>query len=168
MKVCFVCPYAYPLFNPDAPGRFGGAEVYAWLFARHLARRPEFEVSFAVFACGQPQHERVEGVDLFTLPSPAPWSERFLERLRPAVQRRSSFPWLTVSSWSASLAWRLPLGCVAWADARLRKEIYLRRFEAPQRRRALEQAAADVYLTFGVHHITAEVIAYCRRAARKS
>lgn len=168
MKVCFVCPYAYPLFNPSGPGRFGGAEVYAWLFARHLARHSEFDASFAVFDCGQPPHERIEGVELFVLPTPSPWSERFLEGVRPAVRRRGTFPWLKIKERSASLAWRLPLAGVAWAASRLRKEIYFRRFDVPQRRDAFAQAAADVYLTFGVHHITAEVVAYCRRAHRKS
>lgn len=48
MRVCFFRHYAYPLFDREAPGRIGGAEVRAYTFATGLSELPEFHVSFIV------------------------------------------------------------------------------------------------------------------------
>ncbi|MCI0498065.1 MAG: glycosyltransferase family 4 protein [Planctomycetales bacterium] len=64
IRVCFVSPKAYPLFNPACPAVFGGAEVDLYLLATELAKDPQFEVSFVVGDYGQPKTEQRQGVTL--------------------------------------------------------------------------------------------------------
>ena len=168
MEVCFVCPYAYPLFDPETKGRFGGSEVRAWLFARGLAKIPGFEVSVAVRDHGQPPWQRMDGVNVIAMASPLSFGERLLGEVRQCVSRRSRAPWVAVRRWKPSLAWQLPLAAFLRLAAPIQREIYLRRFDEPRRRRALDRIDADVYCSFGTHHITSEVVAFCRRRRRKS
>ncbi len=64
MRVCFVIPKAYPLFNPGVSGVFGGAEVDLYLLSTELATRRGWQVSCVVADYGQPPEERREGVRL--------------------------------------------------------------------------------------------------------
>lgn len=64
IRVCFVMPKAYPLFNPALPALFGGSEVDLYYLATELARNPDFAVSFVVADYGQPDREVREGVTL--------------------------------------------------------------------------------------------------------
>jgi len=169
MEVCFVCPFAYPLFDSDATGRFGGSEVRAWLFARGLAKLPGFEVTVAVFDHGQPPWQRIDGVNVIAMASPNRFSERLLDEVRQYVSRRPSAPWVALRRRpKPSLTWQLPLAMSIRLAAPLQREIYLRRFVEPRRRRALEMIDADVYCSFGTHHITSETVAHCQRRGRRS
>jgi glycosyltransferase involved in cell wall biosynthesis len=65
IKICFVAPKAYPLFNPDAKNiknPFGGSEVDLYLLAVELAKDIQFEISFIVADYGQGDSETVENV----------------------------------------------------------------------------------------------------------
>ena len=62
VSVCFIAPKAYPLFNPDVEGAFGGAEVDLYLLATELARDEKFRVSFIVADYGQKPIEKIENV----------------------------------------------------------------------------------------------------------
>jgi glycosyltransferase involved in cell wall biosynthesis len=62
VKVCFVAPKAYPLFNPDVNGVFGGAEVDLYTLATELAKDENFEVSFTTADYGQNSFEYLDGV----------------------------------------------------------------------------------------------------------
>jgi len=62
VRICFIAPKSYPLFNPDAAGVFGGAEVDLYYLATELARDDRFEVSFITADYGQSQSEKIEGV----------------------------------------------------------------------------------------------------------
>jgi glycosyltransferase involved in cell wall biosynthesis len=56
IRVCFVAPKAYPLFNPEAKNvknPFGGSEVDLYLLALELAKSSDFEMSFVVADYGQ-------------------------------------------------------------------------------------------------------------------
>ena len=64
IKVCFVVPRAYPLFNPDKGDYFGGAEFDLYCLATELARDSSFEVSFIVADYGQNDVETIEGVTI--------------------------------------------------------------------------------------------------------
>ncbi len=57
VKVCFVSPKAYPLFNPDCKGVFGGAEVDLYLLGTELAKDQNFNVTFITADYGQPAEE---------------------------------------------------------------------------------------------------------------
>lgn len=64
IKVCFVAPKAYPIFNPDKGDYFGGAELDLYYLATELAHDSSFEVSFIVADYGQNDVETIEGVTL--------------------------------------------------------------------------------------------------------
>ena len=62
IKVCFIAPKAYPLFNQRVEGVFGGAEVDLYYLATELALDKQFRVSFIVADYGQAATETVENV----------------------------------------------------------------------------------------------------------
>jgi glycosyltransferase involved in cell wall biosynthesis len=114
--VCFLGPFAYPLFDPSVRETFGGAEVHLYLLATRLARDPRFEVHFIVGDHGQAPLETREGVLVHRGPS---WGRGYLgaaralwaigalvRRIRPGVlvQRAAS----SVVGVLRFLAW----GCV--------------------------------------------------------
>lgn len=64
IRVCFVSPKSYPLFRPQTPGVFGGAEVDLFLLGTELAKDTRFAVSFVVADYGQAAEEMVGPVRL--------------------------------------------------------------------------------------------------------
>ena len=64
IRVCFIAPKAYPIFNPAVEKVFGGAEVDLYLLATELAKDPAYQVSFIVADYGQPDGEIRQGVRL--------------------------------------------------------------------------------------------------------
>jgi len=64
IRVCFVILKAYPLFNCDVKGAFGGAEIDLYLLATELAKDKNFEVSFVVGDYGQEPTEVRENVTI--------------------------------------------------------------------------------------------------------
>ncbi|HVC98259.1 MAG TPA: glycosyltransferase [Pirellulales bacterium] len=168
MKVCFVLPYAYPLLDPGARGRFGGAEFRAVTFGRALARLPGFDVAFAVGDQGQPHRQRIDDIEVYSVRDDPSWDDRLLERLRGSFHSESRFPWFTIERWRPGLAWEVPAALACLTVRAIRRQVQRRRFDDPARRRVLEEIGADVYASFGAHHVTAEVVAFCRRRGRRS
>ncbi len=69
IEVAFLSPYVYPLFKPDCPAAFGGAEVDQYNLAVYLAKNPHIRVTFYVGDFGQPdQPETIDGVRLVKIP----------------------------------------------------------------------------------------------------
>lgn len=64
IKVCFVAPKAYPIFNPDKGTYFGGAEVDLYYLATEFAHDNDFETSFIVADYGQKDVETIEDVEV--------------------------------------------------------------------------------------------------------
>jgi len=64
VKIAFVTPKVYPLFNPQVDAVFGGAEVDVYFLATELAKNSEFQVSCVVADYGQESVETREGVQL--------------------------------------------------------------------------------------------------------
>ncbi len=62
IKVCFVSPKAYPLFNPDIKEVFGGAEVDLYYLATELAKDENFRISFIVADYGQKKIEELQNI----------------------------------------------------------------------------------------------------------
>lgn len=62
MKLCFVKPQATPLFDPNAGGMFGGAEVRAVTFAKAMAATGSHDVHFIVGSPRARESLQVEGV----------------------------------------------------------------------------------------------------------
>jgi len=66
IRVCFVSPKSYPLFDSGVESVFGGAEVDLYLFGTELAKDEHFEVSFIVADYGQPESIAIDGVRVIT------------------------------------------------------------------------------------------------------
>lgn len=64
IRVCFISPKAYPLFNPSVKKVFGGAEVDLYFLATELAKDENFAVSFITADYGQEKTETIKGVRL--------------------------------------------------------------------------------------------------------
>lgn len=64
IKVCFVVPKAYPLFDPEVKEVFGGAEVDVYLLGTELAKDDKFDVSFVTADYGQQETEQIKGVEI--------------------------------------------------------------------------------------------------------
>jgi glycosyltransferase involved in cell wall biosynthesis len=64
IKVCFIAPKAYEVFNPDVGDYVGGAEVDLYYLANELARDSDFKVSFVVSDYGQNDVEIIDGVTI--------------------------------------------------------------------------------------------------------
>jgi glycosyltransferase involved in cell wall biosynthesis len=62
IRVCFIAPKAYPLFNPDVKKVFGGAEVDLYFLATELAKDRSFEVSFITADYDQQDIETIKNV----------------------------------------------------------------------------------------------------------
>jgi len=64
IKICFIAPKAYSLFNPRANDVVGGAEVDLYFLATELAKDGDFAISFITGDYGQQQTETIEAVTL--------------------------------------------------------------------------------------------------------
>jgi len=62
IKICFIAPKAYPLFNPNQEGVFGGAEVDLYYLSTELAKDEHFKVSFITADYGQEKEQTIENV----------------------------------------------------------------------------------------------------------
>lgn len=90
IKICFVAPKAYPLFNPTVTGVFGGSEVDLYYLATELARDGDFQVSFVVADYGQAATEVSSGVTLIKSLSPGSNPIIGAWRVWQALQRADS------------------------------------------------------------------------------
>jgi L-malate glycosyltransferase len=64
VKVCFVVPKVYPVFNPDVKKVFGGAEVDLYFLGTELAKDENFKVSYVAADYGQQEIEYKEGAEI--------------------------------------------------------------------------------------------------------
>jgi glycosyltransferase involved in cell wall biosynthesis len=64
VRVCFVAPKAYPLFNPAVRQVVGGAEVDLYFLATELANDKDFAASFLTADYGQQEIETIEDVKI--------------------------------------------------------------------------------------------------------
>jgi glycosyltransferase involved in cell wall biosynthesis len=62
IKVCFVMPKGYCLFDSSVGQVFGGSEVDLYFIATELAKDDDFEVIFVVADYGQEVEKQIEGV----------------------------------------------------------------------------------------------------------
>ncbi|OAN55098.1 glycosyltransferase family 4 protein [Magnetospirillum moscoviense] len=180
MKVCFVVPYSYTLFNPETNFPFGGMEVQAHMIATTLAKRPGFDVRFVVFNHGQPARQLIDGIQLISYP-------------RQRVQRSAAKP-----MWSLLPQWKGHGRVIALSHRKSTRPLYhaiMAIQEAIDRVRALptairlyrqwartenhlaflaspycqspwristyRQIDADIFVGFGASELMAELAAFC-------
>ena len=65
MKICFIAPKAYPLFNPSIEAVYGGAEVQLYQLGKELSNENQCKVSFMVADYGQNEKELIDGVEVY-------------------------------------------------------------------------------------------------------
>jgi glycosyltransferase involved in cell wall biosynthesis len=65
MKICFIAPKAYQLFNPKIKSTFGGAEVQLSLLSKELAKDKKLNVNFMVADYGQNNVENYSDVKVW-------------------------------------------------------------------------------------------------------
>jgi glycosyltransferase involved in cell wall biosynthesis len=61
-RICFMLHRAYPLFNPECKGVFGGAEVNLYFLAYYFSKNPAFSVKFYVGDYGQKDVEEYDSI----------------------------------------------------------------------------------------------------------
>jgi glycosyltransferase involved in cell wall biosynthesis len=62
LKLCFISPKSYPLFNPKLNNVFGGMEVQLFLLAHDFAKNKNLDVNYIVADYGQESSEYYSGV----------------------------------------------------------------------------------------------------------
>lgn len=180
LKICFVSLYAYPCLKPGTELPFGGSEVRASIFAKELATRPECDVSFVVRNHDHRPREVMDNIQVhrhsFHGVRPS-----LLYRLQNRIQTSDAFligfpyvrkPSLNPKGWLALGAW---FGCRAGRF--LRKSFltpkHLQKLQINSvpvdgiRLMVYDKADADVYCTFGVNEVSAEVALYCQRTNKR-
>lgn len=65
IKICFIAPKAYPIFNPKINSTFGGAEVQLYLLATEIAKKDNYDVHFIVADYGQQYKEKIYNVNIW-------------------------------------------------------------------------------------------------------
>lgn len=144
IKICFILPYAYSLFNPATNYIFGGSEVRGYLFGTGLSRLSDYDVSFIVFDHGQPRIEQFGEIRVYPhsyyKSSEKPIS--FLDKLRELFE-------LYVGHLNPL---RLRIG--DYGVSRGKIKIY-------------KQINADIYCTFGASNFSAELALFCKKYKKK-
>jgi len=65
MKVCFISPKAYSLFNPKIKNVYGGAEVQMFLLAGEFSKKMDIKVDFIVADYGQHSKETYSNIEVW-------------------------------------------------------------------------------------------------------
>ncbi len=165
LKVCFVSPYCYGLFNPNVDVQFGGSEVRISHLVRNLAQIDQLDVSLIVFDHGQPAREVINGVTLHAWkarPAPSPndvsMKRSVIGVLRKLI-RNSRTSYYFVSQLRRLLlyfgSFILPMSkTIAWI------------FE-PDKAAIFDEVSADIFVTHGNTSDAALLAHYCRQTERR-
>lgn len=147
-KVAFVCPAAYPLFDPSCNALIGGMETRAALFARGLARSGGWRVLFAVNDCGQPPSVHRDQVELLVYD---PLPNRIARNVVPRFRKHRWRPVIHLDRSDLHFLWQFP----AHLGLGLLPQAAVHRFW-----RTLNP---DIVCCFGNNPTSAETIAECYR-----
>lgn len=175
LRVCFVAPGAYPLFDPAVAQPIGGMEIRSVLFARELAKRPGFDVHFLVSDFGQPAVQQLDGVTVRIDPTERRFQEYcqwlvarqqwHARQVRECLPRTPHFPWFRVARLRPE---------VLWHAAAVGASMLRFRYFPPERYRfdhvgltdprdVFGEIAADACIGFGTSYVTAQMVASCKK-----
>jgi glycosyltransferase involved in cell wall biosynthesis len=161
-KVCFVCPYAYPLFDESCQSPFGGSEVRLAILAKGLADIGDLEVSMIVFDHNQPPFEVRQGVRLIA------WKDkRHLTPVLPSEGKSKS----RVSFFDRILFLRKLYGIVVSSFEHLTLRVFakIRNFTVYQRDVSIfEDESIDIFMIAGNSELTSVLLAYCKVKGKKA
>ncbi len=65
MRICFISPKAYPLFNNNVKSTFGGSEVQLNLLAKNFARHKDLNIHFIVADYKQKDIEQYDNINVW-------------------------------------------------------------------------------------------------------
>ena len=179
IKICFVAPYAYPLFEPSVQHIFGGAEVRAWLFARGLSKFEEYEVSLVVLDHGQSEVEERDRVKLYRhsyYKAYPPYPRNFWRKQLASIRIMKAFPFVEMKPLYGGMNWKSSFGILlSTGSKRLerlrslnRKTLRIEGYRIlPKRVETYQEINADVYCAFGASDLAAELAAFCSRSGKK-
>lgn len=144
IKICFVSPFAYPLFNPDSEYVFGGSEVRAVIFGKTLSKQAGFEVSFAVFDHGQRYIEQYDNIRVYT--------DSFFGRQKDLNQPRKITTYKRILNGVLRRFRKfVPSPTLTFFDKKIPRNKF----------KTYNQIDADVYCTFGVSNLSAYISFFC-------
>lgn len=145
LKICFVVPYAYSLFNQQTKFPFGGSEVRAWFIGKGIALDHSLEISFVVFNHMQDRKERHDNIEV--------WRDNLMPPSRQFVRPVNWWRSRGITRRLGNIIHRI----TSKPEVIIRPEykIYSREFDIYQ------EVDADVYCVFGVHDLAAKVGAFC-------
>lgn len=157
LRVCIVALNAYPAIDPEAAGPIGGIETRAWTLARGLAQQPDLEVSLIVRNTTSLRSTNFAGVKLIL------WRDRLYskrESLALRLQRTSGFPWFQLKMPRWDDLYTIPILVM--------ERVWRGRINPLAPLKICGQVSADIFLTFGVQQISAQVIAAAHATGRKA
>lgn len=180
LRVCFVAPAAYPLFDAAVQRPIGGMETRSVLFARELAKRPGLDVHFLVTDFGQPAVQRIDGVTVRIDPTERRFHEYcqslaarqqwHARQVRECLPRSARFPWFRIARLRPSVVWHMA-AVAAWM-IRFRyfppERYRFDRVGLTDPRDVFGEIAADVCIGFGTSHVTAQMVASCKKFGQTS
>ena len=178
LRICFVVLQAYSLLNTATSYRFGGVEVRSFLLGQGLSQLPDYDVSFVVYDNGQPSVEKHGNICVYAHSgyqsgARTSYVDRVYHSLAGKVRRKKRFPFITFQEFNIPTLLRVAIFCLSKFFQAMRRLFAIRaiRIEgyAIERKfyRIYEAVGADVYCVFGVHHLAAEVAAYCEAAGKQ-
>lgn len=146
LKVCFVVTYAYSLFNTATSFPFGGSEVRAWIFGVGLSESQDIDVNFVVFNHKQPKRETFGNITVWrgdiNSPNQLSIPRNYWRAAKGITRRVLSAPFKRFEKPAAIISPSY--------------DIYRSQIET------FCKIDADIYCVFGVHHVAAEVAAFCK------
>jgi glycosyltransferase involved in cell wall biosynthesis len=164
LAICIVALGAYPLFDPTVRGPMGGMESRAWIFARALARRGTMKVSFVVDDRGQTPFGEFSGITVYarrhSIATELVEAARGVAADMRALQRSGTWTLRRLTGLARRALLRFAGVLKKVAGQALRG--------VPSGPALYPRIPADVFLTFGVNGVSAEVVVSCRAHAKKS
>lgn len=173
-RVCIVCLYAWPLFDPSSRGAFGGSEVRMAAIARGLARRGKFDVHMVIWDRGKGVMRR-EGITFhpWTDAEPIPVAPAEPTRFKPLRWLRKSF---SMGGWR-TVAFALPMAgaslyaAVVAAASSLRARLQMAgrvggHVVDARRLRIFSEVEPDVLVVHGASSVSADGVFWGRESKR--
>lgn len=184
MKICFVALHAYPLFNPKVNHSFGGAEFRSWTLANSLSKLPGYQVSFVVLDHQQPRSETFDNLVVYAhshYRDRQGWMNKIRQEVKDVIEISGTVPFVTAKKNEGlykllSPPFLFKLGCISlyhiWylllrRVQRINQLAFYPYLLPGDKTRIYRDINADIYCSFGVHELSSEIAADCRRHKKK-
>lgn len=174
--VCIVILYAWPLFEAEAHGAFGGSEVRLAAIARGLEGRGKFDIRIAIWDHGTGVTVR-DGITFHPWPEREPIAneaasatERKFKPIRSIRQWAARGGWtrlalavplLAVRAYAATVGLTERISRIRNAAGRIGEHVVAR-----SRCHAMTAINPDVVVVHGANSVSADVVFWCRKNDR--